>query len=45
MLKTYLVALFMLSMATLTISASSLPVPSDPQLAPVVPVFEIAELE
>ena len=45
MLKTYLVALFMLSMATLTISASSLPVPSDAPLAPVTPAIEVAEFE
>jgi hypothetical protein len=31
MLKTSLVALFILSMATLTISASTLPVPADTQ--------------
>lgn len=45
MLKTSLFALFMLSMATLTISASSLPVPTGEQQSAAGPVLEVADLE
>ena len=44
MLKTSLFALFALSMATLTISASSLPVPTEPGMA-VGAAIEVADLE
>jgi hypothetical protein len=45
MLKTSLVAMFLLSMATLTISASSLPVPSEAQSVVADPAIDVAELE
>jgi hypothetical protein len=45
MLKTYLIALFMLSMATLTISASSLPIPSGGQPLEAGTAIEVADLD
>jgi len=45
MLKTSLFALFVLSMATLTISASSLPVPGDAQHVGPASTLDIATLE